>query len=90
MTSSAFEELRYFTKTYIAGFTWDGVGLAPRWKTRQFSGFIQDFNVGDFDNDGQDELVAALVIKAGQVVLFTEPKSTIIAMQLGTPPKPEG
>jgi hypothetical protein len=54
------------------------------------SGYIPDFTVGDFDNDGQDELVAALVIKAGGVVLFSEPKSTIVALQLGIPQKPEG
>ena len=83
-------EFRKFTKTHIEAFTWDGLDLAPSWKSRQMSGYIPDFTVGDFDNDGQDELVAALVIKGGQVVLFTEPKSTIIALQLGIPQKPEG
>jgi hypothetical protein len=78
-------EYRKFTKTHIEAFSWNGIDLAPSWKSRQMSGYIADFTVGDFDNDGQDELVAALVIKAGQVVLFTEPKSTIIALQLGTP-----
>jgi TolB-like protein len=81
---------RRFTKTQIEAFTWNGIDLAPRWKSRQMSGYIPDFAVGDFDNDGRDELVAALVIKAGQAVLFTDPKSTIIALQLGTPEKPEG
>ena len=83
-------EFRKFTKTHIEAFTWDGLDLAPSWKSRQMSGYIPDFAVGDFDNDGQDELVAALVIKAGGAVLFTEPKSTIIALQLGIPQKPEG
>jgi hypothetical protein len=83
-------EFRKFTKTHIEAFSWNGLDLAPSWKSRQMSGYIADFTVGDFDNDGQDELVAALVIKAGQVVLFTEPKSTIIALQLGISPKPEG
>ena len=83
-------EFRKFTKTHIEAFTWSGIDLAPSWTSRQMSGYIPDFTVGDFDNDGQDELVAALVIKAGQVVLFTEPKSTIIALQLGLPQKPEG
>jgi hypothetical protein len=49
------------------------------------SGYIPDFTVGDFDNDGIDELVAALVIKEGGVVVFTEPKSTIIAIELIKP-----
>ena len=81
---------RKFTKTHIEAFSWNGIDLAPRWKSRQMSGYIPDFAVGDFDNDGRDEVVAALVIKAGGAVLFTEPKSTIVALQLGTPQKPEG
>jgi len=85
LTSSTLQQLRYFTKTYIAGFTWDGVGLASRWKTREFTGFIQDFSVGDFDNDGRDELVAALVIKEGRVAFVSEPKSTILGYELTGP-----
>jgi TolB-like protein len=80
---------RKFDKTHIEAFTWDGIGLRPNWKTRTMSGYIPDFAVGDFDNDGQDELVAALILKGGEGGLFTEPKSTIIALQLGTPQKPE-
>jgi len=81
-------EYRKFTKTHIEAFTWDEIGLAPKWKTRTMSGYIQDFAVGDFDNDGRDELIAALVLKAGQVILISEPKSTIIAYELGSPEKP--
>ena len=49
---------------------------------------IQDFTVGDFDNDGQDELVAALVIKEGRVAVISDSKSTIIAYELTSPQKP--
>ena len=83
-----FQEFRYFTKTHIAGFTWDGVGLGPSWKTRELTGYIQDIAVGDFDNDGQDELVAALVLKEGRVALVSDAKSTIIAYELTSPQKP--
>jgi TolB-like protein len=89
LTYSTLEEMRYFTKTYIAGFTWDGVGLGPSWKTRQLSGYIQDFTVGDFDNDGQDELIAALVVKGGRIALIGEAKSTIIGYELTSLQQPE-
>jgi TolB-like protein len=89
LTAAKLQQFRYFTKTYIAGFTWDGTGLAPSWKTRQFSGFIQDFIVGDFDNDGQDELVAALVIDEGRVSLVSEAKSAIIGYELTGPQQSE-
>ena len=82
-------DLRVFTKTHVEAFTWDGIGLRPIWKTRTMKGYIQDYTVGDFDNDGQDELVAALVIKGGQVVLLTEAKSTLIAYDLVRPAQPE-
>jgi len=82
-------DLRMFTKTYIEAFTWDGLGLRPIWKTRTMKGYIQDYTVGDFDNDGNDELVAALVIKEGRVVVLTESKSTIIAYDLVRPAQPE-
>lgn len=80
---------RKFNKTHIEDFTWDGIGLRPNWKTRIMSGYIQDYNVGDFDNDGQDELIAALVLKEGNVALISEPKSAIIAYELSSPEKPE-
>jgi TolB-like protein len=89
LTASTLEEFRYFNKTHIAGFIWDGVGLGPSWKTRKLSGYIQDFTVGDFDNDGEDELIAALVLKEGRVAFVTEAKSTIIGYELITPQEPE-
>jgi len=85
LTASKLQEFRYFKKTHLAGFTWNGVGLGPSWKTRQLTGYIQDFTVGDFDNDGQDELVGALVMKEGRVALITKAKSTIIAYELSSP-----
>ena len=89
LASSTLKEFRYFNRSHIAGFTWDGVGLMPSWKTRKLSGYIQDFAVGDFDNDGQDELVAALVISEGRVAIITSAKSAIIGYELATAEEPE-
>jgi len=76
---------RQFTKTHIEAFTWDNLGLRPIWKTRTITGYIQDYTVGDFDNDGNDELVAALVVNEGRVAVLTEAKSTLIAYDLTRP-----
>ncbi len=73
--------LRSFTSGEIEVRNWDGIGLSVLWKTRKLSGYFSDFGVGDFDNDGKDELVAALVLKTGSVIT-TQPKSTFIAYEL--------
>jgi len=70
-----------FTSGEIEIRNWDGIGLSVLWKTRKLSGYFSDFSVGDFDNDGKDELVAALVIKTGSVIT-TQPKSAFIAYEL--------
>jgi len=74
-------EYRKFINGEIEIRAWDGIGLAVNWRARRLSGYFSDFAIGDFDNDGQDELVAALVIKAGAVVTTT-PKSTVIVYEL--------
>ena len=72
---------RDFTDANIEAFSWDGVGLMPAWSTRKMSGFIRDVQVADFDGDGREELVFALVTKSGAVMLTT-PQSTLIAYEL--------
>ena len=72
---------RAYTHGEIEIRAWDGIGLAVRWHTRKLSGYLSDFGIGDFDNDGKDELVTALVQKTGAVVT-TEPKSALIAYEL--------
>jgi TolB-like protein len=75
------EKFRKFTKAHIQSWSWDGFGLRPIWKTHQISGFIRDFAVGDFNNNGQPVLIAALIISEGTTVL-TEAKSRILAYGL--------
>jgi len=72
---------RVLTKGEIEVRSWDEIGLAVYWRTRKLTGYFSDFAMGDFDNDGNDELVAALVMKTGTVVL-TDAKSKVIAYEL--------
>jgi TolB-like protein len=74
------QRFRSFNEAQIILFTWDGLGLAPQWKTRKLSGMIRDFAVGDFNNDGKKELLCAVVIDEG-VIATTTPKSTLIALE---------
>jgi len=72
---------RKFTHGEIQIRSWNGVGLAVLWRTRKLKGYFSDFAIGDFDNDGNEEVVAPLVIKSGMVVA-TKPKSKVIVYEL--------
>lgn len=75
------EKFRSFNESQIISFFWDGLGLSPDWKTRKISGYIRDFAVGDFNNDGTEEIVCAVILDEGRIIT-TSPKSTVIAFEL--------
>jgi hypothetical protein len=79
-----FKKLRVFEKGRVVSLTWKNLGLMPDRETRKISGHISDCAIGDFDNDGADELVAVHVAKQGTAV--TSAKSSIIAYEIGAGP----
>jgi TolB-like protein len=56
-----FERVRIPEKGEIQSLTWEGDGLGMSWKTREIRGYIADFQVKDVENDGEEELVVAVV-----------------------------
>jgi hypothetical protein len=74
------EKFRSYSEAQIIGFGWDGLGLQPEWRTRKMTGCIRDFALGDFDNDGELDMVCALVLDEGRIIT-TIPKSTVIALK---------
>jgi len=74
------EKFRSFTDSQFISLFWDGIGLAAEWRTRKISGCIRDFAIGDFDNDGEDELIAAIALDEGRVIT-TSPKCMVIALE---------
>ncbi len=81
VTKRLLERFRKFTNSQIEVLSWDGLGLSRVWQTRKISGHIRDFEIGDFNNDGNAELVAAVIMKEGSMV-GTTPKSSLIAYEL--------
>lgn len=81
LTKSMLQSFRSFSKAQIESMEWDGLGLAPKWKTQSFGGRVTDFVVGDFDNDVSDELIIAVVSKEGSIAL-TDAASSLIAFDL--------
>ncbi|MCJ7782606.1 MAG: FG-GAP-like repeat-containing protein, partial [Desulfobacterales bacterium] len=60
-TTRILERARSYEKGEIYCLIWDESELATSWKTRSFKGYIPDFQVKDVDNDGNEELVFAVV-----------------------------
>jgi TolB-like protein len=64
-TRGLMSRVRSYQEGRFENLAWDNVGMRAMWRTRKFSGYISDYNLGDFDNDGQDEMVFAVVKKIG-------------------------
>ncbi len=73
--------IRRYKKSSLVILSWDGYGLTSQWESEDISSYIRDFAIGDFDNDGNNEFVAALVVKQGKTV-FVKSLSAVIAYDL--------
>ena len=73
-----------FTSSEVYNLEWDGIGLAEVWRTKKISGYVADYQIRDIDNDGQDEIVMALVLSVGPTI---KTNSCIVAYKLNTPSK---
>lgn len=78
-------EQRFFGKGTVEALSWDGLGLAPVWRTRQLSGRVQDFLVADFNNDGILNLLVVIIAKEGAII-FTDAQSALVAFELNVTP----
>jgi len=78
------DRLRIYTGGEIHDLVWDGLTLTTSWNTRKFDGYVADFQVKDIDNDGQDELVIALVLRT-ELIDIIKKRSAVIAYKLKLP-----
>jgi TolB-like protein len=63
-----FRNVKSFSSSELYDFEWDGLGLLENWKTRKINGYVADYQFKDVDDDGQKEIVLALVLSSGQLV----------------------
>jgi len=80
LTGRVFDRFRRFDEVQFESLSWDGLGLSRNWHTRKVSGYACDYAVGDFDNDGRPDLVAALVTTRPSPI--SKPRSSVIAYDL--------
>jgi len=78
-TGRLLDRVRLFDKGEVHDLVWDGMMLAERWRTKQIPGYIADYQVKDFDNDGDRELVVAMI---SQFEAFGRSESRILFFEL--------
>jgi TolB-like protein len=71
--SGVVERLRTIESGEIDCLAWEQNNFVPQWKTQEFKGNISDYQLKDVDNDGEEELVAAVITYGGTVF---NPKGT--------------
>jgi hypothetical protein len=77
------DKARSFTDGEVCSLTWNGKTFAINWKTRKIDGYISDYQVKDVDNDGEEELVVAVVDAPGSAGLDAKDvRSSILFFKL--------
>jgi TolB-like protein len=78
-TGRLFDRIRPYDRGEVYNLVWDGLMLAENWRTKEIPGYIADYQVKDFDNDGKSELVVAMASQpellrgsTGSHILFFE------------------
>jgi len=74
-----FQQLKLFTSAEVYNLEWDGMGLVENWRTKKISGYVADYQFKDIDNDGENEVVLALVLATG---VSTKGRSVVVSYSL--------
>ena len=64
-TARTFQRIKLFTSAEVYNLEWDGLGLVENWRTKKISGYVADYQFKDIDNDGENDVVLALVTSTG-------------------------
>jgi TolB-like protein len=75
----AFQRIKLFTSAEVYDLEWDGMGMVENWRTKKISGYVADYQFKDIDNDGENEVVLALVLSVGGSL---RGRSSIVAYKL--------
>jgi TolB-like protein len=73
-----FSRMKAFKEGRIDCFSYDNIGVQPKWQTRNIAGYISDYVIGDLNNDGINEIVLSTVAKSKS--LLSKGKSYIVSI----------
>jgi TolB-like protein len=74
-----FQRVKLFTSAEVYDLEWDGMGMVENWRTKKINGYVADYQFKDIDNDGENEVVLALVLSVGGAI---KDRSVIVAYKL--------
>lgn len=78
-SARTFQRIKLFTSAEVYNLEWDGMGMVENWRTRKISGYVADYQFKDIDNDGENEVVLALVLSTS---ITTKGRSVIVSYSL--------
>ena len=78
-SARTFQRVKLFTSAEVYDLEWDGMGMVENWRTKKISGYVADYQFKDIDNDGENEVVLALVLSVGGSL---KGRSVIVAYKL--------
>ena len=76
-TAGIFSRIKAFKEGHIDCLSYDDIGVQLKWQTRNISGYISDYVIGDLNNDGLNEIVLSTVAKGKS--FMSKGKSYIIS-----------
>jgi TolB-like protein len=71
--------VKLYSSAEVYNLEWDGMGMVENWRTKKINGYIADFQFKDIDNDGENDIVLALVLTSGG---FGRGRSVIVSYKL--------
>ena len=74
-----FSRMKLFSSAEIYDLEWDGRGMVENWRTKKISGYVADYQFKDINNDGENEVVLAVVLSVGGTL---SERSVIMAYSL--------
>ncbi|NPU82853.1 MAG: VCBS repeat-containing protein [Syntrophaceae bacterium] len=86
--------VKLYTSSEFYNIEWDGLGMVENWRTRKINGYVADYQYKDVDNDGENEIVMALVLSTGmsfgETSVLAAYKMTPVATQIPKAEPTEG
>jgi TolB-like protein len=78
-SARTFQRIKLFTSAEVYNLEWDSLGMVENWRTKKINGYVADYQFKDIDNDGENEVVLALVLSVGGTL---RERSVIVAYKL--------